>query len=206
MYLVIAMLARLFPTLPALGSLFLLTQDTGLLVETPATNLRQHTISLNLFVETLQRALEGLVLINDNPRHISPSPLTSHASRQPEAYQLFIAESDYSCEPQNVKSRHKRVLKKSQGCHSERSEARPELGRAESAFPTTEILRSSALAAPMQVSLVRNKPVVIARSAATKQSPPVGEKGIASLHSPWVFPWVFGPRDKGGPGPKAMTM
>jgi len=73
------------------------------------------------------------------------------------------------------------VLKKSQGSHSERSEARTEpvrrppraapfapqggedsltgetLRGRESRFPTTEILRSSELAAQMQVSLPRNK-------------------------------------------------
>lgn len=71
------MLERLLSTLPALGSLFFLAQDARLLVESPATHLGKHAILLHFFVEPPQRALKGLVLFNDNLRHILPSPLAS---------------------------------------------------------------------------------------------------------------------------------
>jgi hypothetical protein len=76
-YLVILTFERLLPTLPAFGSLFLLAQHAGFLVEAPTTNLRQHACFLHFLLETLQRTLKGLVLIHDNTRHTRPSPLAS---------------------------------------------------------------------------------------------------------------------------------
>jgi hypothetical protein len=72
----VLVLECLLPTLPALGGLLLLPQNARLLIEASATNFGEHAILLDLLVETLQRAFEGLVPVNRYVRH-PLSPLSS---------------------------------------------------------------------------------------------------------------------------------
>ncbi len=90
-------LQRLLTALTALGSLLLLAKDARLLIEAPATNLREHTILLNLLVEPLQQALKALVSVTRNVRHPLPPSRYSEYIPLRQNDPPVLTRTDYSC-------------------------------------------------------------------------------------------------------------
>lgn len=85
-------LRSLTATLAQLGCTLALIYDTGLLVETTAAHLGQHTVSLDHFVEPAERRLKGLIIIDGHTRQLfhplSCADYLSYRRMIPQAEQL----------------------------------------------------------------------------------------------------------------------